>query len=318
MRVVLLLPFLLSPVFIYFTKIPVVVSSFTTQHLVPQYKRYKTDRFRGPRTTTIRLRAVIDPPRVPTWDHMDDKRKKRKDNSDGTDGTTGNDREEDEWTHVNGGFLPKFLQRRLRQQERKTTAAVTSMTTNVPTTTDTPSRRSTTDQRKHRGHLTIIPDVISIDNIADYKSIVVDEQESIVVVRYFASWCRSCRASEPLFRNIVSRYASQEGNDGGGGGGYRCAVKFVQLQLTKDTAYLQEGLGVPSVPYVHVYHPEGGLVEERKFSKSHMAEFSKVLESYVVGSCDLPMDEEVDETERTVEGELEEREDNGDVFGVFE
>jgi len=224
---------------------------------------------------------------------MDDKRKKKKDGSDdndGTDGTIGNDGEDDEWTHVNGGFFPKFLQRRRRQEQRKTTEAVTNKTTNVPATTDASSRRITINQGKHRRHLTIIPDVISIDNIFDYKSIVVDEEESIVVVRFFASWCRSCRASEPLFRNIVSRYASREGN--GSGGGYRRAVKFVQVQLTKDTAYLQEGLGVPSVPYVHVYHPEGGLVEERKFSKSHMADFALILESYILGSCDLPLDQE--------------------------
>jgi len=242
---------------------------------------------------------------------MDDKRKKKKDDSDGTDGTTGNDREEDEWTQVKGGFLPKFLQR-----QRKTTTAVTTIPTNVPTTTDTSSRTTTTDQLKLRRHPTTIPDVISINNIADYKSIVVDEEESIVMVRFFASWCRSCRASEPLFRNIVSRYASQEDNDGGGG--VRRAVKFVQVQLTKDTAYLQEGLGVPSIPYVHVYHPEGGLVEERKFSKSHMTEFAKVLESYVVGSCDLPLDEEVEEMEGKVKGEFEEGKDDGDDFGVFE
>lgn len=78
------------------------------------------------------------------------------------------------------------------------------------------------------------------------------------------------------------------------------------MKLTKDTAYLQEGLGVPSVPYVHLYHPEGGLVEERKLSKGYYKEFGEVLDSYVTGSCDL-----VEEKEEEIAVEEEEE-------GVFE
>merc|ERR1711935_812806 len=137
-----------------------------------------------------------------------------------------------------------------------------------------------------------------IDNIMDYKSIVVDEEKSIVVVRFFASWCRSCRASEPLFKNMVSRYSPSSASSDG-----ERPVKFVMVQLTKDTAYLQEGLGVPSIPYVHVYYPECGLVEESKFSKGYYGDFTPVLESYIAGSCDLPLEEEVGDD---------------DVEGVFE
>lgn len=294
---IFLLSFLLSPSSITFT------SSFTIQHhetFSPRHKHHYVinHRFHSrPRTSApIPLRAVIDPPsRKSAGDHMDDKRKGKKDeNSNKNNSEERIDEKEDEWTQVNGGFLPKFLRRQRKQQKN-------------------PSTSTTSDRPKH-----MIPNVISIDNIIDYKTVVVDEEESIVVVRFFASWCKSCRASEPFFRNIVSRYVGslpQRRNENFGvGDAHRRPVKFVQVQLTRKTAYLQEGLGVPSVPFVHVYHPEAGLVEERKFSKKYMAEFAEVLESYVVGSCDLSLDEEMEETE----GKVKEGGEDGDIYGVFE
>ncbi len=63
----------------------------------------------------------------------------------------------------------------------------------------------------------------------------------------------------------------------------------------KDTAYIHEGLGVPSVPFGHVYHPDVGLVEEKKINKKVFKEFRSAVDSYVRGSCDLPLEEGEDE-----------------------
>jgi len=147
--------------------------------------------------------------------------------------------ESDDWTTTKGGFIPNILKRKISQRH---------------------------------------PKVQLVDNIHDYKDVVVDEKEQIVVVRFFASWCRSCKASKPMFNKLVRTFSDS-------------SVKFVEVPLTKETAYLQEGLGVPSVPYAHVYHPDAGLVEEMKVSKPHFREFGQKLNSYVVGSCDLPEDE---------------------------
>mmetsp|Transcript_21916 Transcript_21916/g.27638 ORF Transcript_21916/g.27638 Transcript_21916/m.27638 type:complete len:238 (-) Transcript_21916:66-779(-) len=148
--------------------------------------------------------------------------------------------ESNEWTTTKGGFIPNILRRKTSQK---------------------------------------YPKVQLVDDIHDYKDVVVDEKEQIVVVRFFASWCRSCKASKPMFNKLVGTFSDS-------------SVKFVEVPLTKETAYLQEGLGVPSVPYAHIYHPEVGLVEEMKVSKPHFREFSQKLNSYVVGSCDLPDDDQ--------------------------
>jgi len=70
---------------------------------------------------------------------------------------------------------------------------------------------------------------LTVDNIQDYKAEVVDEKERLVVVRFYASWCRSCKASEPLFKKLMNTHSPD--------------LKFVQVPLTKETAYLHEGLG---------------------------------------------------------------------------
>ena len=63
------------------------------------------------------------------------------------------------------------------------------------------------------------------------------------------------------------------------------AVQFVECPVTKENAVLHQGLGVPSLPYGHIYHPTAGLVEEVKINKNVFATFECMLESYVRGSC---------------------------------
>jgi hypothetical protein len=61
-------------------------------------------------------------------------------------------------------------------------------------------------------------------------------------------------------------------------------------------------LGVPSVPFGHIYHPDVGLVEEKKINKKVFGEFRDSLDSYVNGSCDIPSDEEAFEAEAEEDG----------------
>jgi thiol-disulfide isomerase/thioredoxin len=150
-----------------------------------------------------------------------------------------NEDDEDDWTPIKGGFIPNFLRKKVRPKQN----------------------------------------VLLVDSLMDYKTVVVDEPEKLVVVRFFATWCKSCRASEPHFMKLVSKF-SPEG------------VKFVEVPLTKDTAFMIEGLSVPSVPFAHIYHPEAGLVEEMRASKKHTSKLHEKLLSYVIGSCDLPPEEE--------------------------
>ena len=164
------------------------------------------------------------------------------------------DKNSKEWKQVVGGFVPKMFKRPKEDE--------------IP-----------------------VESVQLIDTIQDYKKFVVDEPERIVAVRFFAPWCKSCKASHPHFKKLVLRHSPN--------------VKFVEVPLTKETSYIHEGLGVPSVPFGHIYHPEAGLVEEMKINKRVIGKFADALDSYVNGSCDLPLDEESPEVEIEAEAEAD-------------
>ena len=62
---------------------------------------------------------------------------------------------------------------------------------------------------------------------------------------------------------------------------------FVDVPVTPENANLHQGLGVPSLPFGHIYHPTGKLVEELKISRKHFANFARVLKTHVDGQCDI-------------------------------
>ena len=64
-------------------------------------------------------------------------------------------------------------------------------------------------------------------------------------------------------------------------------VVFVEVPVTPQTAAIHQGLGVPSLPFGHLYHPASGLVEEMKLTRKHISAFERRLDCYLRGSCDL-------------------------------
>ena len=143
------------------------------------------------------------------------------------------------WTPVQGGFLPRF----------RTPPPVT-------------------------------PLVREIHSLQDYRDIVVRAPAStITVVRFYAPWCRACKAVQAKFQRLSRQYA-----DAAAASSQRPKVQFVQVPLTSETAVLHTGLGVPSLPYGHIYY-NGLLMEERKINKHVFDEFEAVLQTYVQGSC---------------------------------
>jgi len=118
--------------------------------------------------------------------------------------------------------------------------------------------------------------VTEVTDIQDYKDVVVEEHNQLVCVRFYAPWCRACKAIQASFRRLPKQYPN---------------VKFVEVPLTRNNAYLHKGLGIPSLPFAHVYHPEAGLVEERKINKNIFGDFEKALKTYVDGECLVGYDE---------------------------
>lgn len=115
-------------------------------------------------------------------------------------------------------------------------------------------------------------------SLKEYKKIVADEHEKLVVVRFYAKWCRACKAAEPLFYRMAHSMPD---------------IKFVEVPVLEENANLHQGLGVPALPFAHIYSPTVGLVEELRMAKKEFKTFQSVVETYREGECsDLELDPE--------------------------
>jgi thiol-disulfide isomerase/thioredoxin len=147
---------------------------------------------------------------------------------------------------------------------------------------------------------------IQITDIVQYKKEVVEVEDQLVAVRFYArkykylvfltrcyvifmsltltpittnttAWCKACKAVERPFRQLAKEFPT---------------VKFVEVPVTKDNAYLHKGLGIPSLPFGHIYHNGGKLVEEMKINKNVFGDFKDILKTYVDGECPMVYDAE--------------------------
>lgn len=65
-------------------------------------------------------------------------------------------------------------------------------------------------------------------------------------------------------------------------------MKFIEVPITDENVALHQGLQVPSIPFAHIYHPQGGLVEELPLKRKQFPVFKSVLRSYANRQCELP------------------------------
>lgn len=104
-----------------------------------------------------------------------------------------------------------------------------------------------------------------VDNLLQYKQVVGDERQQFVVVRFFAGYCKACQAVAPHFYKLSKTFEN---------------MKFVDVPVSSKNASLHQGLGVSSLPYLHIYHPTLGLVHEQKFTRPHVAQVQEKLQTY--------------------------------------
>jgi len=178
----------------------------------------------------------------------------------------------------------------------KPTKTATSTTTT--TAVVTPPVTKSTKQRRPKRQFQRTQPMLEITDIQQYKDEVVDSTDSsLVVVRFYASWCKACKAIESSYHRLPQDYPS--------------GVKFVEVPLTKENAYMHKGLGIPSLPFAHVYYngdridhdnadnndnnnsckdetsSSCRLVEELKINKHKFTEFKRIIRSYVDKECDV-------------------------------
>lgn len=221
------------------------LTSLSTPQLPPQLSSTHNSQQHFPATV---LRVVADPPM------KEDEKKKEEDEGSFRDWIKSN----------NGGFIP-IIRARLRRPLARGNR-------NSADKTQLSGEEKTSKPKPHQA-----PMVLEVNNIQDYKTQVVDVPDKIVCVRFYAPWCKACKAVEASFHRLSRKYLE---------------VQFVEVPVTKENVYLHKGLGVHSLPFGHIYDPIVGLVEERKINKNMFNEFQQVLQTYVDGQCRVSYSED--------------------------
>jgi thiol-disulfide isomerase/thioredoxin len=117
--------------------------------------------------------------------------------------------------------------------------------------------------------------LLKVKTLEDFKRVVGNQKDQIVVVRWYAPWCKACKAIAPSYYRLATKFPN---------------TLFVDIPVTPENANLHQGLGVPSLPYGHIYHPTGKLVEELKISRKYFPHFARTLMTYIEGRCKVDYD----------------------------
>jgi thiol-disulfide isomerase/thioredoxin len=111
------------------------------------------------------------------------------------------------------------------------------------------------------------PNVKIAVSLEDFSNVIEEgrTKKQVVVVRFYATWCKKCHSIRPSFDKVASS---------------KPHVIFVDVPVTNTNVQLHQGLGVKSVPYAHIYCPEKGLVVEEKISRSRFSEFEQLVDQH--------------------------------------
>lgn len=131
------------------------------------------------------------------------------------------------------------------------------------------NRNSSSSRRRggSRGTSWRPPNVKTAISLEDFANVIQEGRTNnqLVVVRFYATWCKKCQAIRPSFDKVASS---------------KPQVIFVDVPVTNTNVELHQGLKVTSVPFAHIYCPEKGLVVEEKISRSRFSEFEELVEKH--------------------------------------
>lgn len=110
-----------------------------------------------------------------------------------------------------------------------------------------------------------------IDGLEEYLSALESAGDSLVVLKVFAPWCRSCRGLQPK----VARLAREFGE-----------VKFFKMDYEKNKELCYR-LGVAAMPTFIFYKGSAGEVDKFSCGPQRANVIREKIEQVLEGKCDL-------------------------------
>jgi len=135
--------------------------------------------------------------------------------------------------------------------------------------TDDPPKKSRVVSRVSSSSKKHTHTVVSLD---EYRDTMKEHKDSLVVIRFFSHWCKSCKAVTPKFNRLARKNPQ---------------VIFIDIPITNENKDLSKELNVKAVPFAHIIDPNVGLVEELRMGKMYWHNFEETFYTYTSGSCDV-------------------------------
>jgi len=98
-----------------------------------------------------------------------------------------------------------------------------------------------------------------------YDVIVRNERDNIIVVNFFAAWCKKCQKIKPHFYRLAKKYPQ---------------LCFVEVAVSEKNVDMQIDMSLRAVPYAHIYH-QGSLAEQFPIVRDQYNFFEQLMATYI-------------------------------------
>mmetsp|Transcript_35563 Transcript_35563/g.88492 ORF Transcript_35563/g.88492 Transcript_35563/m.88492 type:complete len:176 (-) Transcript_35563:394-921(-) len=114
-----------------------------------------------------------------------------------------------------------------------------------------------------------------LENQEEYEALVASAQAEnrLVVIKFFASWCRACKAMAPKYTRLTEDWPN---------------IEFYELMFDNNKK-LCKSLGIKILPYIQIVKGEEGIVESFTCGPSKISRLQEKLEEHgIVDKPDYP------------------------------
>ena len=108
-----------------------------------------------------------------------------------------------------------------------------------------------------------------ITNAPQYRNFVEGNKKKLIVIKYFAPWCRSCKGLAPKFIKLARDPKYKE-----------LPILWAELNV-KDNKHLVKSLGVKRIPSIQFYALNGRIVDTFGVTPSMMPLLRSKLDSFI-------------------------------------
>ena len=118
-----------------------------------------------------------------------------------------------------------------------------------------------------------LPNIFHAESKEECLKLTETKLNRLAVFKFYSAVCQACKRITPRFDRLT-----KENPD----------VDFVFVEVSpRNKKFIIGELGIPSLPYGGIYHPDVGLIETMSISPKRFSDFEAIFDSYRDQECQL-------------------------------